>query len=199
VEEQWGAQTRQVDFYDLKADVEALLAGRSATGPRFTPAEHPALHPGRSARIELDGDVVGWIGELHPRWVQKAELPHAPVVFELDAERIARRPLPQLAEISRQPVVVRDLALWVAEDVTAQAMLDTVAEVLTKDPQLAVVKDVRVFDVWRDKSLSAKEKSLAFRFWLQDTAVTLDDARVEAALASIRAALESGHGARLRV
>ena len=199
VEEQWGTQTRQVDFYDVKADVEALLAGGSREAPRFVPDAHPALHPGRSARIVIDGETVGWIGELHPRWLQRAELPHAPVVFELDADRIAVRPLPSLREISRQPVVIRDLALWVAEAVTAQQMLDTVRHLVAREPELAVVQDARIFDVWRDKSLLEKEKSLAFRFWLQDTSVTLDDARVEACLARIRAALESEHGARLRV
>ncbi|VCU70277.1 Phenylalanine--tRNA ligase beta subunit [Pigmentiphaga humi] len=199
VEEQWGAQTRQVDFYDVKADVEALLAGGYRESLRFEPGEHPALHPGRCARIVIDGEPAGWIGELHPRWTQRAELPHAPVVFELDAERVAVRPLPELHEISRQPVVIRDLALWVAEAVPAQAMLDTVRNLLASEPELAVVKDARIFDVWRDKSLLEKEKSLAFRFWLQDTSVTLDDARVESCLARIRAALETGHGARLRV
>jgi len=199
VEEQWGAATRQTDFFDVKADVEALLAGASHQAVRFEPASHPALHPGRSARIVLDGKAVGWIGELHPQWAQKAELPHAPVVFELDADAVAARPLPDLAEISRQPVVTRDLALWVDESVLAQQMLDTIAATCAAEPDLAVVKDARIFDVWRDKSLSTKEKSLAFRFRLQDTAVTLNDARVEGCLTRIRDALGAAHGARLRV
>src|SRR5690606_3962627 len=78
--EQWGVATRQVDFYDVKADIEALAGTPERL--RFESAEHPALHPGRSARISLDGRPVGWLGELHPRWVQQADLPHAPVVFE---------------------------------------------------------------------------------------------------------------------
>ncbi|WP_420225183.1 phenylalanine--tRNA ligase subunit beta [Pigmentiphaga litoralis] len=199
VEEQWGVPTRQTDFFDVKADVEALLAGASHQAVRFEPASHPALHPGRSARILLDGKQAGWIGELHPQWAHKAELPHAPVVFELDAEAVSARPLPDLAEISRQPVVTRDLALWVDESVLAQQLLDTIAATCAAEPELAVVKDARIFDVWRDKSLSTKEKSLAFRFRLQDTAVTLDDARVEGCLTRIRDALGAAHGARLRV
>ena len=199
VEEQWGASTRQTDFYDLKADVEALLASSSKEPIRFEPAQHPALHPGRCARIFADGQAVGWIGELHPQWVQQAELPHAPIVFEVDAALACNRPLPQLAEISRQPMVTRDLALWVDESVLAQQMLDTVAAVCASDAELAVVKDARIFDVWRDKSLSTKEKSLAFRFRLQDTSVTLDDARVELCISRIRDALGTAHGARLRV
>ncbi len=194
-DEQWGLSARQVDFFDVKADVEALIAPRQA---RFVPDAHPALHPGRSARVEIDGKFAGWIGELHPQWAQAAELPHAPVVFELDVEVLGDVGLPTLHDISRQPVVVRDLALWVDESVTAQSLLDTVADTIASDADLAVVRDARIFDVWRDKSLSAKEKSLAFRFWVQDTQVTLDDARVDACISRLRDALIARHGARQR-
>jgi len=200
VEEQWGAATRQVDFYDVKMDVEALFGARGHR-LRFEAAAHPALHPGRSARIELDGRQVGWVGELHPRWAQQADLAHAPVVFELDVEALSEGELPQVRELSRQPVVMRDLALWVDAQVTAQSMLDTVAAAVKADPQLAVVQDARVFDVWREKPQGGEpvtEKSLAFRFWLQDTEVTLDEARVADCLARIKDALVAAHGARQR-
>lgn len=200
VEEQWGVPARQVDFYDVKMDVEALFGARGAR-LRFEAAAHPALHPGRSARVTLDGKQVGWIGELHPRWAQQADLAHAPVVFELDVDALSEGELPQVRELSRQPVVVRDLALWVDAPVTAQSMLDTVAATVKADPQLAVVQDVRLFDVWREKPQGDQlvaEKSLAFRFWLQDTEVTLDEARVADCLARIKDALVSAHGARQR-
>ncbi|MFY2852367.1 phenylalanine--tRNA ligase subunit beta [Achromobacter xylosoxidans] len=200
VEEQWGVPARQVDFYDVKMDVEALFGARGAR-LRFEAAAHPALHPGRSARITLDGTQVGWLGELHPRWAQQADLAHAPVVFELDVQALSEGELPQVRELSRQPVVVRDLALWVDAPVTVQSMLDTVAATVKADPQLAVVQDVRLFDVWREKQQGDQpvaEKSLAFRFWLQDTEVTLDEARVAACLARIKDALVSAHGARQR-
>lgn len=200
VEEQWGVPARQVDFYDVKMDVEALFGARGAR-LRFEAAAHPALHPGRSARVTLDGKQVGWIGELHPRWAQQADLAHAPVVFELDVDALSEGELPQVRELSRQPVVVRDLALWVDAPVTAQSMLDTVAATVKADPQLAVVQDVRLFDVWREKAQDDQpvaEKSLAFRFWLQDTEVTLDEARVADCLARIKDALVSAHGARQR-
>ncbi|HEY9271260.1 phenylalanine--tRNA ligase subunit beta [Achromobacter sp.] len=200
VEEQWGVATRQVDFYDVKMDVEALFGARGSR-LRFEAAAHPALHPGRGARIELDGKHVGWIGELHPRWAQQADLAHAPVVFELDAAALSEGELPQVRELSRQPVVVRDLALWVDAHVSAQSMLDTVAAAVKADPQLAVVQDTRLFDVWREKvqgSEPVTEKSLAFRFWLQDTEVTLDEARVADCLARIKEALVAAHGARQR-
>ncbi len=199
-EEQWGVPTRHVDFFDVKMDVESLFGARGRR-LRFEAAAHPALHPGRGARVMLDGKHVGWIGELHPRWAQQADLAHAPVVFELDVDALSEGELPQVRELSRQPVVVRDLALWVDEDVTVQSMLDTVAKAVKADAQLAVVQDARVFDVWRDKAQGSEpvaEKSLAFRFWLQDTEVTLDEARVADCLARIKEALVAAHGARQR-
>jgi phenylalanyl-tRNA synthetase beta chain len=200
VEEQWGMPARPVDFYDVKMDVQALFGMRAAS-LRFEAASHPALHPGRAARILVDGESIGWLGELHPRWAQQAELAHAPVVFELDLEALLRGRLPQVRELSRQPVVVRDLALWVEATLPAQAMLDTISQAIADDPRLAIVQDVRLFDVWRDKSQvddSAKEKSLAFRFWLQDTDATLDEARVAECLARLRDKLVQAHGARQR-
>lgn len=204
VAEQWGEAARQVDFFDVKMDVEALFGAR-AHALRFTAAgsaqTHPALHPGRSARIELDGQAVGWIGELHPRWAQQAELAHAPVVFELDVAALQAGVMPAVGEISRQPVVLRDLALWVKADTPAQALLDTVARAVKADAKLAVVRDVRLFDVWREKpqgGQASTEKSLAFRFWLQDTEVTLDEARVSECMAHLLEALSAAHGARLR-
>ncbi|MGY6269578.1 phenylalanine--tRNA ligase subunit beta [Achromobacter denitrificans] len=200
VEEQWGAATRQVDFFDVKMDVEALFGARGRR-LRFEAAAHPALHPGRSARIEIDGRQAGWIGELHPRWAQQSDLAHAPVVFELDVALLSEGELPQVRELSRQPVVMRDLALWVDAQVPAQSMLDTVAAAIEADPKLAVVQDVRLFDVWREKPHGGEpvtEKSLAFRFWLQDTEVTLDEARVADCLARLKDVLVAAHGARQR-
>jgi len=95
-EEQWGQPTRAVDFFDVKADLEALFAPRQV---RFAKMEHPALHPGRCAAVEIDGRQVGFIGELHPRWQQKYDLPQAPVVFEVDAEALRQRDLPRYREI----------------------------------------------------------------------------------------------------
>ena len=122
------------------------------------------------------------------------------MVFELDVAALSEGELPQVREQSRQPIVVRDLALWVDAQVPVQSMLDTVTALAKTDSRLAVLRDLRLFDVWREKSqdgVPASEKSLAFRFWLQDTEVTLDDARVADCMARIRDALISAHGARL--
>ncbi|MBU4609097.1 phenylalanine--tRNA ligase subunit beta [Achromobacter sp. GG226] len=195
VPEQWGVATRAVDFFDVKADIEAL-AGEGVL--RFEAASHPALHPGRSARVLVDGAPVGWLGELHPRWLEATGLAQAPVLFEVQANAFMRQALPVPAALSRQPSVSRDLALWVAEDVPLQSMLDTVAKV-TAEAGMDIVQHVSLFDVYRDKSLSTKDKSLAFRFRLQDTEVTLDDARVDACMDRVRDALIAAHGARQRV
>ena len=113
-DEQWGQDSRAVDFFDLKADLEHLFAPLQ---PRFVKAEHPALHPGRSAQVLLDGKVIGFIGELHPRWMQKYELPQAPVVFEVDAVALQQRSVPEYAEISKFPGATRDLAVVVKQGV----------------------------------------------------------------------------------
>ena len=84
---QWGVDERPVDFFDVKGDIEALLAPRVA---RFVLAEHPAMHPGRCARVEVDGTPIGFVGELHPKWRQVYELPAAPLLFELDSRGSAR-------------------------------------------------------------------------------------------------------------
>jgi len=197
-DEQWGASNRAVDFYDVKCDVETLF-GNALARVRFVADVHPALHPGRSARIELDGKIVGWLGELHPRWMQQAELTQAPVLFELDTAALSFAALPCPRELSRQPIVVRDLALWVSGAITLQALLDTLTDARKHEPALAIVRDVRLFDVWRDKASGVDaEKSLAFRFWLQDADVTLDDARVDACVARILDLLATAHGVRLR-
>jgi len=121
-DEQWGAKpSRTVDFFDVKGDVEALFA---PVVPRFVKAEHPALHPGRSARIEVDGRAVGWIGDLHPRWMQKYDLPHAPVLFEIESEALMQRALPVPSDVSKFPPVRRDIAIVVDQKVEVQALID---------------------------------------------------------------------------
>jgi phenylalanyl-tRNA synthetase beta chain len=195
--EQWGVQTRQADFFDVKKDVECLL-GVQSKNLVCVPDVHPALHPGRSARLVLQGSPIGWIGELHPRWVQQADLAHAPVVFELDVASISTVALPAPSELSRQPMVIRDLAVWVGATVSYQDMLDTVQELIQSDPALGVVKDVKLFDVWRDKAAQGPDKSMAFRFSFQHPEATLDDATVELCIDRLLKALVSAHGARQR-
>ncbi len=194
--EQWGESVRQVDFFDLKSDLESLLGAR-APGLRCEAAAHPALHPGRSARLLLDGRAIGWLGEIHPRWAQALDLAHAPVVFELDAAAVSERAFPQPRELSRQPVVVRDLAIWVDAQLPWQSVLDTLEHQIAADPSLAAVKDIKLFDIWRDAS-SAGQRSLALRFWFQGQDATLDEQGIDYCMQRLTESLARAHGARLR-
>ena len=195
VDEQWGVATRAVDFFDVKADLEALFSPRVV---RFNKAEHPALHPGRCAVVELDGRAIGFIGELHPRWLQKYDLPQAPVLFEVDAAALQERVVPRYSEISKFPGATRDLALVVKHAVPAQAVLDTFTAAAAAHPNGKILQAVVLFDEYRGKGLEADEKSLAFRFSLQDTQSTLQDDAVEAVMAAVAEAAKEKHSAKLR-
>ncbi|ALU89061.1 phenylalanine--tRNA ligase subunit beta [Herbaspirillum rubrisubalbicans] len=194
-EEQWGQVSRNVDYFDVKADLEALFAPRTL---RFVKAEHPALHPGRTAQVLLGEKVVGVIGELHPKWQQKYDLPLAPVVFEVDAEALQQRDLPSYTEISKFPAVSRDIALVVKHSVGAQQVLDVLAAEKQANPDCAILQALVLFDEYQGKGLETDEKSLAFRCTLQDTQNTLQDDKVDLAVNALVAAASVKLGARLR-
>ena len=191
---QWGRPERLVDFFDLKGDLESLLAPLQ---PRFVPDAHPALHPGRCARVEIDGVAVGHVGELHPRWRQAYELPSAPVVFELDLEAALGRPMPAVQPLPRQQAAVRDLALVVADGVSHDALVDCLAH----DPA-GLVRSVTLFDIYKPAQpgggLAAGERSLALRLELLDAETTLTDQRIDAAVDAARERAAVAFGARLR-
>jgi phenylalanyl-tRNA synthetase beta chain len=194
-DEQWGAPSRPVDYFDVKADLEAMFAPLPL---RFVKSEHPALHPGRSATVELDGRAVGFIGELHPRWLQKYELAQAPVLFEVDAVALQQRPVPKYEEISKFPGATRDLALVVKNGVAAQDVLDAFIAEKQVNPAGKIVQAIVLFDEYRGKGLQADEKSLAFRFSLQDTQTTLQDDVVDALMAAMADAAGQKHNATRR-
>lgn len=190
VPEQWGEKDRQVDFFDVKGDLEALFAPRRLA---FEPVSHPALHPGRAAAVLLDGRHVGLVGELHPVWVQRYDLGSAPVVFEVELEAALGTCLPECAEVSKMPAVTRDLALVVAVDVPVARMLAVLNEAATP-----VVREIALFDLYHGKGIDPDKKSLAFRVLMQDTHRTLEDAEVDAAVAALVQQAEQVLGARLR-
>jgi phenylalanyl-tRNA synthetase beta chain len=194
-DEQWGVPSRAVDYFDVKADLEAMFAPLPL---RFVKTEHPALHPGRSAAIELDGKNVGFIGELHPRWLQKYELAQAPVLFEVDAAALQQRPMPKYDDISKFPGATRDLALVVRQDVAAQDVLDAFIAEKKVNPTGNIVQAIVLFDEYRGKGLEAHEKSLAFRFSLQDTQTTLQDDVVDALMLAMADAARQKHHASMR-
>lgn len=188
--EQWGAAAKSVDFYDVKADVEALFAPQTL---RFVAATHPALHPGRSAQIYCGGQAVGWIGELHPRWQQQYDMAQASVWFEVELGALTRAAVPHMGEIAKFLPVRRDLAVLVDEAVAAQTLLDAMRQAAAP-----CVAEVALFDVYRGKGVEQGKKSLAFRVLLQDTQKTLTDSEIETSIALLVDMLQQ-HGAQLRM
>ena len=188
--EGWGSGTRKADFYDVKGDLEALLA---PAGLRFEKLLHPALHPGRAAKVILDGSEIGCLGELHPEWVQKYDLPQAPVVFEVDFAAVTAANVPAYVEVSKFPPVIRDLAIVVDQGLSLQALLDGLQGKL---PPL--IQDVQLFDVYAGKGVPENKKSLAFRIVMQDTQRTLQDTEVELAVQQLVSCLEQAFAAQLR-
>lgn len=186
----WASGGRKVDFYDVKGDIEALLAPRIL---RFEKLAHPAFHPGRAALVLLDGQEVGCIGELHPEWVQKYELTAAPVLFEIDFDAIKDLAIPVYSEVSRFPAVIRDLAILVDQSLPLQAILDGLRADLP-----ALVIDLQLFDVYAGKGVPENKKSLALRIVMQDTQRTLQDLEVDAAVQHVVSSLEKSFGAQLR-
>ena len=189
--EQWGEAKRPVDFFDVKGDIEALAWPLPLTTET---APHPALHPGRSARVLVAGERAGWIGELHPRLLRVFELPAAPVVFELDvAPSLQRLPFPATHAVSKLPVVRRDLAVVVDKDIPVQAILG--ALVAAKPPP---VDKLALFDLYRGPGIGVDKKSLAILVLMQDTARTLTDAEIDAAVAQLLRVIEDRFGGTLR-
>jgi len=198
----WTGKSRLVDFYDIKADVQALLFPVRAT---FEAAEHPALHPGRSARVLINGQAVGFVGELHPRWRQVWDLANAPVVFELDLDAVLLRPVPMAQAVARYQAVERDLAVIVAEQVTHAQLMAAVWSA----PSQGLLRDAVLFDVYRPQAgkapalslsggLADGEKSLAVRLTFNSDEATLTEAQIEAVMTAQLAQLKSQLNARLR-
>jgi phenylalanyl-tRNA synthetase beta chain len=190
---QWGQPARRVDLYDVKGDLESLLAPLAL---RCTAVEHPALHPGRGALLWHGERRIGVLGELHPHWRQAYELPHAPVLFELDLDAVLQRPVPHFAPLARLQPVQRDQAFVVSDRVPHDALIAA----LTDDPT-GVVRRATLFDLYRPKGggdLRPGEHSMAVRLELMDDALTLTDERIEATLANARQRALERVGARLR-
>ena len=191
---QWASKERPADFYDLKGDIEALLAPREV---RFVAAEHPALHPGRSARVEVGGRVIGHVGELHPRWRLAYELAQAPLLFELDLEAVLDLPVPVFEALPRQQSVSRDLALVLRDNVPHDALMAS----LRADPA-GLIRSALLFDFYKPATpvagIATGERSLAVRLELLALDSTLTEDRIEATVAAAVARAQATFGARLR-
>ena len=190
VSEQWGVSARSVDFYDVKADVEALCGSNIVS---FDVTSHPALHPGKAAQIMIDERAIGWIGELHPRWQKKYDLPKSTVLFELKMDEIETNVLPISKEISKYPPIRRDIAVVVPNEISAQALLTCM-----NAEKVSIVSEITLFDIYRGKGMADNEKSLAFRMLLQDTEKTLTDIEADLAVKKLINNLGNRFGAKLR-
>lgn len=169
--EQWGIASRLVDFYDVKSDIEALLEGEELV---WKVSNNPALHPGRSADIYIGDKFIGFVGQLHPKWLQKYDLPQAAIVFELDFKTILCRAKTVYHPVSKYQASRRDLAFIVPEDVSFNTLLQVL-----KSSASELVTDIALFDVYQGEGLPDGMKSFAVKVILQDANATLVDEKVE--------------------
>ena len=196
---QWGRKEQGVDFFDVKGDVEGLLAPAK---PVFVPAEHPAMHPGRCAKVLLDGVAIGFVGELHPKWRQAYDLATAPMVFELELDAVLQRTVPVARAVSKHQAVQRDIAVLVAEQVTHAALMKSIWAAATS----GLLQDANLFDVYRPKPgkvsdgapATPQDKSLAVRLTLNSDEATLTEAQIESAVQAVVSQLATDLGARQR-
>jgi len=192
--EQWGVASQAIDFFDIKADLVGLLklAG-DASDVAFRPLEHPALQPGQAATVLRDEREIGIIGKLHPRVAKSLDLKRDAFVFEVDALQALASAAPVAKPVSRFPVIRRDLAVLVAEDVSGEELVQAVASAA---PEL--IRDVRIFDIYKGPGIEAGLKSVAISLILQETSRTLTDDDADAAQAAAVQKLRQTFGAELR-
>ena len=189
--EQWADKIRDIDFYDIKAHVEALTS-KSLTFKRSdkTPL---ALHPGQSAEVFLEGQSIGWVGKLHPKWQQHFSLPKAPFIFELKIEKLLEDKAFKYEEISKFLPVRRDIAVVVDDSVEVDSILDAVYKA-----KIPFLNRIALFDLYQGKGIAENKKSVAFLILMQDTSKTLVDSEADSSVSKIVELLEKQFGATLR-
>ncbi len=181
--QQWGVKSAPVDFYDMKGVLEALAFPVKL---KFVAAKHPALHPGRTAKVIAEGEEIGIIGELHPKLLKTYDLQHAPVLFEVAAEPLLEVGVPFAHAVPKQQPIFRDLAVWVNNDVPLQKIVDAVKKASKKDLRLFSLTSFELFDVYRPKDgENAGKKSLAFSVTLQAGDKALEEQEVEEAMGAL--------------
>ena len=192
--EQWSLNSEEVDFFDIKGDVEALLdLGGTTSEYQFIADKHPALHPGQSAKV-MRGDIfVGWVGAIHPALAKELDLPAKTYLFELKMDLIADGSVAKFEKLSKFPQIKRDLAIVVDEAVSADSVLSTAAEVNKE-----IIKEVRLFDVYRGKGVENNCKSLAISLILRHFSRTLIDNEVDEIVEQVMKKLGDQFGAKLR-
>lgn len=192
--EQWGAGGEEVDYFDAKGEVEALLQLTGEPGAfAFEAASHPTLHPGQAARITRGDAVVGWLGALHPAHQHALELAKPPFLFEILVDDAFRAKIPVSGGISRYPAVRRDISLFLDESVSAASVLACV-----KKHAPEVLRQIKIFDVYRDQGVDSGLKSVALGLILQDYCSTLTDGEADSAVMTAKDALVEDLNAKIR-
>ena len=192
--EQWGVSRREVDFHDIKADVEALLTlAGIRTDVQFMPGQHPVLHPGQTAEIRIQGTRVGMMGVSHPEAQSRLGLDRPVVLFEIKLNILRNGKIPNFHEFSRFPAIRRDLAILVNDSTPAQAVLDCVREAAG-----GLLVNLELFDEYGGKGIDSGRKSLALGLTLQDSSRTLNEDDVERVMAELTSALQSRLGGQPR-
>ncbi len=189
----WGGPAVAADFYDVKADVEALLAAASGNEFVIEKGEHPALHPGITATIKTAGKVVGWVGSLHPKLQKTLDLSQVPIVFEIEMAALEQVRVPVYTEVSKFPSVRRDLAVTVDKEIPFSAIQECVDRHASE-----LVREVRLLDIYTGKGITVGLKSVALGLILQDFSSTLGDNEIETAMSRILDGLVKDLGATLR-
>jgi len=175
--EQWGAKSQPVDFFDVKADIQALLNLTGDAGAfEFVAAQNAALQPGQAAHILRSGELVGVAGKLHPVVARRFDLKKDVIVFELDAEKSFAARVPAAETVSRFPSIRRDIAIVVDDEVTGAELARTIEAAVP-----GLIRRVTIFDVYRGPGIEAGRKSVALGLILQETSRTLTDEDADAA------------------
>ena len=192
--EQWGEAARPVGLFDMKADLEAVLGlTGDGSGFRFTPGDHPALHPGQAAVVEGAGKPVGWLGMLHPELEKRLGLAAPAFLFEVQVDALSPGRLPAFEALSRYPSIRRDIAVVVDRDTPFKAVRDCIQAAAPK-----ILRDILLFDVYTGSKVDSGRKSLALGLILQETSHTLTDQQVDSVQAGVLQALSEQLGATLR-
>jgi phenylalanyl-tRNA synthetase beta chain len=191
--EQWGVATRKVDFFDVKADMQALF---SLTGAdmQFVPAKHPALHPGQTAEILTpQGDKIGWLGMLHPTLEKQLGFDTQIFLFELDQDLLLNKHIPKFKPLSKYPSVRRDIALIVKEEIAVSEIINCI-----KGCAEPTLQDIVIFDIYRGKGVEEGSKSVALSLIIQDFSQTLTDSEIDAIFSGLLETLTTKISAKLR-
>jgi len=192
--EQWGEVTRTVDFFDLKGDIEALLAlSKQAKEFSFTAAQHPALHPGQTSAIHLAGQQIGILGALHPALLQELDLQGPIYLFELQLDALDKASLPQFQAISKFPAVRRDISFLVSQKISAQQIIQ-----LVQNTAGELLSDICLFDVYQGKNVESGFRSLALGLMWQTLDRTLVDSEINERMDQVIAALKQQFAINLR-